>query len=141
LLELSDLRKALVLVKESPVARYSFPVASFPSAIQRALTLEQSGRLRSIHPENELVRSQDLEPAFFDAGQFYWAHLSTWKENARVQSAALGLPIPLWRVVDIDTAEDWRRAELIYAALRSTAFPDELPTPQLKNVQTQAILR
>ena len=124
LLELSDIHKALDLVKESPIACYSFPVANFPSAIKRALTLDPSGRLRSIQPENELVRSQDLEPAFFDAGQFYWAHLATWKENARVQSAALGLPIPLWRVVDIDTPEDWGRAELIYSALRRIVSSD-----------------
>ena len=57
-------------------------------------------------------RSQDLEPAFFDAGQFYWARAATWLDPAaRLWDGAAGVVLPPDRAVDIDTPEDWARAE------------------------------
>lgn len=57
-------------------------------------------------------RSQDLAPAYFDAGQFYWARAATWRDvTARVYDGAAGIILPEERAVDIDTEEDWRRAE------------------------------
>lgn len=57
-------------------------------------------------------RSQDLEPAFFDAGQFYWARAATWRDEAScVHDGAAGVILPEERAVDIDSEEDWRRAE------------------------------
>jgi N-acylneuraminate cytidylyltransferase len=71
-----------------------------------------------LFPEHFNSRSQDLSKVFHDAGLFSWGHLDTW----------LGDPIPFgpeqrivsipsWRVQDIDTPEDWKRAELIFQAL------------------------
>lgn len=57
-------------------------------------------------------RSQDLAPAYFDAGQFYWARAATWRDDAaRVYDGAAGVILPEERAVDIDTEADWRRAE------------------------------
>jgi pseudaminic acid cytidylyltransferase len=57
-------------------------------------------------------RSQDLAPAYFDAGQFYWARAATWRDDtAHVYDGAAGIILPEERAVDIDTEEDWRRAE------------------------------
>lgn len=108
-----DLLAAFQLLRKASYADYSFPITQFPSAIQRALRLDSSGATRSFYPEHELTRSQDLGPAFHDAGQFYWGRCSAWKENPRIHNSGVGLVIPSWRVVDIDTEEDWRRAEII----------------------------
>lgn len=113
----SDLLAAFKLLQNSASADYSFPVTQFPSAIQRALRLDSSGATSSFYPEYEPKRSQDLEPAFHDAGQFYWGRCKAWKKNPRIHNSGLGLVIPSWRVVDIDTEEDWRRAEIIYKML------------------------
>jgi N-acylneuraminate cytidylyltransferase len=69
------------------------------------------------HTEFELVRTQDLEPAYHDAGQFYWGTRKAWLTNPRIHSSAVGLVIPNWRVVDIDTLDDWQRAELLHQAI------------------------
>lgn len=116
LLAISDLSEALELLKASQ-ADYSFPIAEFPSAIQRAMKIGHGHRLSSFFPEHEFTRTQDLERAFFDAGQFYWGRRQAWVENPRVHNSAVGLEIQGHRVVDIDTPEDWKRAEILYQSL------------------------
>jgi len=113
----SDLLLAFQKLQAAASVDYSFPVTQFPSAIQRALRLDSAGATSSLYPEYALTRSQDLEPAFHDAGQFYWGRSKAWKENPRIHNSGVGLVIPGWRVVDIDTEEDWRRAEIIYETL------------------------
>jgi pseudaminic acid cytidylyltransferase len=114
----SDLAAALQLLLESG-RDYCFPVAEFPSAIQRALTRGGRGQLAPVHPEYELLRTQDLEPAYFDAGQFYWGSREAWLRNDRIHSSGAGLVIPGWRVVDIDTMDDWERAELLLRSVQN----------------------
>jgi pseudaminic acid cytidylyltransferase len=112
----SDLRDAWALL-ESSGAAYAFPVAEFPSRIQRALRRAPNGTMAPFYREYELTRSQDLEAAYHDAGQFYWGWRDAWLTRPRIHSEGAGLVIPSWRVVDIDTPEDWHRAELIHGAL------------------------
>jgi pseudaminic acid cytidylyltransferase len=123
-IQINDLIEALSL-KASTDSSFSFPVAEFPAAIQRALRREQSGQLVPFQPEHELTRTQDLEPAYHDAGQFYWGGRKAWLNNTRIHSHGVGLVIPSWRVVDIDTPEDWYRAEIIYKAIRQKPESDQ----------------
>jgi pseudaminic acid cytidylyltransferase len=112
-IEAADLKGALQHLKDG-VVDYCFPITEFPSAIQRALKRDTAGVLHPFYPENELTRTQDLEPAYFDAGQFYWGKKEAWVNNPRIHSNGVGYVIPSWRVVDIDTPEDWDRAERIF---------------------------
>lgn len=114
-IQVDDLRKSLDILQQGQVD-YCFPVAEFPSAIQRALKRDDNGKMQPFYPEYETTRTQDLEPAYHDAGQFYWGKTQAWLTNSGVHSGGIGYVIPAWRVVDIDTNEDWRRAELLYAA-------------------------
>ncbi|MGZ8221957.1 MAG: pseudaminic acid cytidylyltransferase [Methylobacter sp.] len=116
-IQINDLQEALALLTQS-AADYSFPVTEFPSAIQRALKRSNDGRMQPFHPEFELVRTQDLEPAYHDAGQFYWGRAEAWLQNPKIHSGGIGYVIPNWRVVDIDTPEDWLRAEALFKALQ-----------------------
>jgi pseudaminic acid cytidylyltransferase len=113
-LRAEDLRSALAMLKNS-TADYCFPIAEFPAAVQRALRQNANGFVEPIYPEHQLTRTQDLEPAHFDAGQFYWGSREAWRRNPRPHTNALALSIPSQRVVDIDTNEDWDRAEFLYA--------------------------
>lgn len=93
-------------------ARYAFP-------IQRALRITASGAVEMFHPEHRLTRSQDLEPAYHDAGQFYWGRIDAWLQQRPVFSAAsAALVLPSHRVQDIDTPEDWERAEVMFQVLQ-----------------------
>jgi pseudaminic acid cytidylyltransferase len=116
-IEEKDLKKALSLLEQAN-SEYSFPVAEYPAPIQRALKLGLGDQAFPFYPEFELSRTQDLERAYHDAGQFYWGRKKAWLTNQRVHSSAVGLEIPRSRVVDIDTHEDWKRAEL-FMSIRS----------------------
>lgn len=114
-IQIDDLKRALELLQTSQAA-YSFPITEFPSAIQRALRRLPNGQMQPLYPENELTRTQDMEPAFHDAGQFYWGKPEAWLTNNKIHRSGVGLSIPNWRVVDIDTPDDWERAEILYTA-------------------------
>jgi pseudaminic acid cytidylyltransferase len=111
-----DLRTAHAQLVASG-AHYVFPVTSFPSPIQRALRRLPDGTVRPFQPEHAATRTQDLEPGYFDVGQFYWGKASSWVAGLNVHLNGTTMVIPEWRVVDIDTPSDWERAELLYAAL------------------------
>lgn len=97
---------------------FAFPVTTFPFAIQRALRLRGDGSIGMLHPEHMKTRSQDLEEAWHDAGQFYWGFARAFLDDLPLYSEhAVGVHVPRFRVQDIDTLEDWSRAELMFAAL------------------------
>lgn len=115
-IQAGDLVDAFELLQRSG-ADYSFPIAEFPAAVQRALKRSADGRMQPFQPEYELTRTQDLEPGYYDAGQFYWGSAQAWLTNNRIHRSGVGLVIPAWRVVDIDTPDDWDRAQLMWRAL------------------------
>lgn len=116
-IQIDDLQGALAQLSNSG-ADYCFPVTEYPSVIQRALKLSSNGKMQPFYPEYEMTRTQDLERAYFDAGQFYWGKAEAWLENPKIHSGGLGYVIPNWRVVDIDTLDDWQRAELLLETMR-----------------------
>lgn len=115
-ISVEDLRAAHVQLREAH-AHYVFPVSKFPSPIQRALRRMPDGSVNPFQPECATTRTQDLDPAYFDAGQFYWGRTEAWLQGLNVHLNGVTLEIPEWRVVDIDTPADWERAEFLYATL------------------------
>lgn len=96
---------------------YVFPVAPFRYPIQRALRLGADESCEMLWPENFARRSQDLEPVFHDAGQFYFGMRQAWLEERPIFGPrSRAYPVPHATVQDIDTPEDWERAETIFAA-------------------------
>ncbi len=101
-----------------PGVDYALAVTSFASPIERALRLTEDGRAGMIDPTLYTVRSQDLATAYHDAGQFYWGRWSAWREGRPFYGTApAAIVLPRHRVQDIDTPEDWRRAELLFRVL------------------------
>ena len=94
---------------------YCFSVTSFPFPIQRAIRVNQDNKVDMFYPENRNTRSQDLEEAYHDAGQFYWGKAQAFKDELPFFSkAAIPYILQRYLVQDIDTLEDWKRAELMY---------------------------
>ncbi len=95
----------------------SFSVTSMPFPIQRTFKINKDERCEMFWPEYSNTRSQDLEEAYQDAGQFYWTKLN--KESNEIMFGKDSIPIVLPRhlVQDIDTLEDWKRAEYIYEVI------------------------
>lgn len=117
LLQPSDLREGCRLLEKSG-EEFAFPIVAFPSAIQRALHMLPDGHVKPMHPEYTGTRTQDLEPAYYDAGQFYWGLTTAWLRGVSPHQVGVAMAIPEWRAVDVDTPSDWRRAELLYRVLQ-----------------------
>jgi pseudaminic acid cytidylyltransferase len=113
----TDLVEARSLLLDSG-ASFVFTATTFPAPIQRALRRLPDGSCEMFQPEHRLTRSQDLEEAYHDVGQFYWGIRDAWLSDEPTfgRSARL-LVLPRWRVQDIDTPEDWHRAELMMRAV------------------------
>lgn len=115
-----DLRKGLELLQHSN-AQYAFTVTNFVAPIQRAFRITKDQRIEMFNPEYFETRSQDLEEAYHDAGQFYWGNASAWLSKSPLYSEfALPIMLPRYRVQDIDTIDDWTRAELMFEILNTT---------------------
>ena len=115
----ADLVAAGLLLDAAPTSSFVFTATSFPFPIQRAIHIDASGRSAMFHPEHFNTRSQDLEEAFHDAGQFYWARPEAWANTLNLFDDGRPLILPRWRVQDIDTEEDWTRAELLHQLLEA----------------------
>ena len=117
LLQPSDLAAALQLANDRK-ADFVYPVAEYAHPVQRAMRRLTGGSMQFLQPEFELVRTQDLDKTYHDAGQFYWGRPSAWLAGKKMHTDGLGMPIPNWRVIDIDSEDDWLRAELLFKAMR-----------------------
>lgn len=92
-------------------------VTTFPFPILRGLKINEQSALEMIWPEHRLTRSQDLPEAYHDAGQFYWVNVARYLALPKLYASdAAPIILPRHLVQDIDTEEDWQRAELMYKA-------------------------
>ncbi|AVX88238.1 MULTISPECIES: pseudaminic acid cytidylyltransferase [Pseudomonas] len=120
LLQARFLREGFELLQQHPQKSFAFSVCSFGFPVQRALTLDGQGALTALYPEFRQTRSQDLPEAFQDAGQFYWGRSEAWlRGEVLYSSVSLPVILPRHLVQDIDTLQDWKRAEYLYAALKA----------------------
>ncbi len=117
-LKIENLKKAMDLIVETgadsvlPVARFSYP-------IQRALRIDEFGKLKMMWPENAVVRSQDLEPAYHDTGQFFYLNVKNFLNQKKIfTDNTRSIPIPESEMQDIDNEEDWKIAEIKYKLLK-----------------------
>ncbi len=95
------------------VLRYSFP-------IQRALKVVDD-KVKMFYPEFLESRSQDLEPSFHDAGQFYWFKTSVLETHNKLWTDNTGkIEIDELKAQDIDNETDWKLAELKYELLQNS---------------------
>ncbi|MFK4500874.1 pseudaminic acid cytidylyltransferase [Bradyrhizobium japonicum] len=117
LIEARFLREAHDALTSSDAA-FAFSVTSYAFPIQRALRMTPAARVDPFHPEHRLTRSQDLEPAYHDAGQFYWGTAAAFLEDVPIFSErSVGVVLPRHLVQDIDTVEDWEQAEYMFRAV------------------------
>jgi len=118
----AKLKKGFLLLIEKN-ADSVFPVVQFSYPIQRALKIINN-RLVMFQPEHLNSRSQDLEPAFHDAGQFYWLKVQRFMQQKKLFTGnSLPLVMPATEVQDIDNEEDWQLAEIKYETFLKKSRP------------------
>lgn len=117
-IRVSDIKNTYQLLVNSPSAFFCFPVCEFPFPIQRGVKIDNNGRVAMFQPQHLNSRSQDLERAYHDVGQFYWGKPEAYRQKISTFSEhAIAYPISRKRVVDLDTPEDWEFALLLAKAL------------------------
>lgn len=96
-------------------SEFVIPVTSYAFPIQRAVKISAEYHIEMFKPEEFKTRSQDLEEAYHDAGQFYWGKASSWLKKGSIFSGlATPFILPRYEVQDIDTVEDWIYAERMF---------------------------
>ena len=98
-------------------AKHCFSATSMPFPIQRTFKINDTGRCEMFSPENFMTRSQDLEEAYQDAGQFYWENQNIESNENIFGKDSIPILLPRHLVQDIDTLEDWERAEVLYEVI------------------------
>lgn len=116
------IKTGFIELNENPNAQFAFSVTSFDFPIQRALTLSGTGVLPAT-PSAIYKRSQDLTEMYHDAGQFYWGSVPAWLGKLSMFAEhSIPIILPRYRVQDIDTPEDWKKAELMYEAYMKSNY-------------------
>lgn len=109
-----DIKHGLEILKTSGVD-YVFSVTTFAYPIHRSFRMTKDQKIEMFWPEYLNSRSQDLEEAWHDAGQFYWGITDAWLEKKSVIGKnSKPIRLPRYRVQDIDNYEDWERAEWLF---------------------------
>lgn len=117
-IQASDVQRGLEILQSSG-ADYAFSVTTYAFPIQRAIRITPHQRVQMFQPEHFNTRSQDLIEAWHDAGQFYWGNAQAWvKHQPLFTENATTVAIPRHRVQDIDTPEDWERAEWMFKSMK-----------------------
>ena len=121
LLQSKYLVEGFVALKNSDAVN-AFSCTSMPFPIQRTFKLNKNGRCEMFWPQNYQTRSQDLEEAYQDAGQFYWTKLDKKSDEIMFGKDSIPIILPRHLVQDIDTLEDWQRAEYMYEVLTKIKY-------------------
>lgn len=114
----ADLQDALQLLVSSSVP-FVYPVCEYAHPIQRAMLRSPHGHMTFLQPEHELTPTQQLEATYHDAGQFYWGITDAWLGSQKMHTDGIGMIMPSWRFVDIDTSDDWTRAEILFPLIQT----------------------
>ncbi len=110
------IKQGFFKLKKSDASR-AFSVTSMPFPIQRTFKITENDRCQMFWPENITKRSQDLEEAYQDAGQFYWQNMNKKSKDITFGQDSIPIVLPRYLVQDIDTLEDWETAEFLYEAV------------------------
>lgn len=116
LLEQESLKQALIQFEGMEQGIQMLSVAPFPVPLEWAMRMEDDGTLHPVSPDGLILRSQDLRTAWYETAEFVVYDRESIRHHG-VEIVRVGFPIP-YQTVDIDTEEDWLRAERIANAKR-----------------------
>jgi len=115
----SDFSQARAMLERSDRA-YAATIVAYPHPIQRAFDLGPAGQIQLLDPAGATQRTQDLPQRWHDAGQFYWGRVDAWCAELPILPNAVGYELTQNQVQDIDTEDDWHRAQVIHSMRTAT---------------------
>ena len=120
MINLDDIDTALTFLNNDPKCDSIMSATTFPYPIQRAVYKQKNGYVKMFEPDNYKIRSQDFLEAYHDAGQFYVFKPETIRNGKTLVNSNVKLfLLDREKVIDIDTFEDLRIAEMRMKFLKS----------------------
>jgi N-acylneuraminate cytidylyltransferase len=118
LTQAATLKSGWELLQKHADAECVLGVVPFEHPVQRALLVHNS-KLQMLQPEHAHTRTQDLEPAYHDAGQWYWLRTAALRDPGFRILGPTAVPVILdaLEAQDIDTEQDWALAEAKFRLL------------------------
>lgn len=108
------LKNAMNLIQKNDV-EYVATFAQFNVPPQWRCLVDEQGLVQFMEPDTILIRSQDLSPMYYDAGQFYIYDTKNFiAKKGRNFKKISAIKVPESEVQDIDTLDDWEMAEMKY---------------------------
>ncbi len=115
-LNAKDLKKISIFYKKLKIKKPLLSISKYKVPIEWAYIINKKGELTSLSRKSQLLRSQDIEDKYYDAGQFYiypgnkLLKLNFIKKNY----SYIGYKLPFRKSIDIDDIEDWKIAEKLH---------------------------
>lgn len=108
---IKDIQKGYELLRDADVV---LPITEFSFPPLRSFKVSETGLAEYKFPEHRNSRSQDLEPWYHDAGQWYWYQMKA--VLSQVNSNKLKVvKLSNLQVQDIDNMVDWKLAEIKFS--------------------------
>ena len=106
-----DILKGYKAIKKNKNS-FIFSGSSFVSSVSRSFYRTSKNKLKMLFPKNSFKRTQDIKKIYYDTGQFYWGSKNSWLTKKTILNNSSDIVyIPKWIAIDIDTHEDWQKAE------------------------------
>ena len=119
LIDDKDLKKIASFYDKQSLKKPLLSISRYKAPIQWAYKIEKENKIKPINIKLHKLRSQDLPPRYFDAGQFVIfpvKFMNSESFSKRINSF-LGYILPPEKAIDIDLQEDWKLAEITYRGL------------------------
>ena len=114
-LKKKELKKSLDILNKNKNA-FIFPVVKYSHPTERAYYFLNNQIIRRVTKIKDNERTQDFKSKYFDSGSFYIAKKNTW--FSKKKKKIIGIKSDWWSAVDIDTSDDWKKAELLYKTFK-----------------------
>ena len=115
-LNAKDLKRISIFYKKLKIKKPLLSISKYKVPIEWAYTINKKGELTSLSRKSQLLRSQDIEDKYYDAGQFYiYPGKKLLKLNfIKKNYSYIGYKLPFRKSIDIDDIEDWKIAEKLH---------------------------
>ena len=116
LLHIKDLKFALSCLHKHK-EKFIFSATDFSPQFDAAFEIDKNNNVISKNTES-VEKNKKNKLFYHDAGQFYWGFVKTWLKYNNIHKNSRIIEIPNWRVVDINTQNDWNKAKALFKFIR-----------------------